>query len=294
MFSSFILGTVQLGMQYGLGQWKNETMPEEVAFSILNKAWEYGFNTLDTSPNYGKANFRIKKFMKLYPEKKFHIILKIKNISQRDNTFKSLLKTIKEENFFELEACQTLTVLLHNENDIYNNLITDQLNDLLRKGHINDWGISIYSSKVIERVIEFPECKIIQLPFSVLNQSMFNNGTIEKLNKLNKIILARSIFTQGLLFEKNLENKNLVKEVNNTINYLLNYSHSINQSLSQIASRFILSFEEINSIVIGFDNVQQIKDFHLIEHSRLEKNNISKIINLGKLIPKNSVSPEKW
>ena len=39
MFSSFILGTVQLGMQYGLGQWKNETMPEEVAFSILNKAW---------------------------------------------------------------------------------------------------------------------------------------------------------------------------------------------------------------------------------------------------------------
>jgi hypothetical protein len=38
-FSKIILGTVQLGMPYGLGPWKNELMPEATAFSILDAAW---------------------------------------------------------------------------------------------------------------------------------------------------------------------------------------------------------------------------------------------------------------
>ena len=79
-FSKIILGTVQLGMPYGLGQWRQGLMPESVAFSILDAAWEMGITTLDTSPDYGIAEERIAKYMKINPTKQFHIISKIKSL----------------------------------------------------------------------------------------------------------------------------------------------------------------------------------------------------------------------
>ena len=77
-FSKIILGTVQLGMPYGLGEWKDEVMPESVAFSILDEAWASGINTLDTANSYGLSEERIAKFLRLNPQKSFHVISKFK------------------------------------------------------------------------------------------------------------------------------------------------------------------------------------------------------------------------
>lgn len=61
-FSKIILGTVQLGMPYGLGRWKNTLMPESEAFAILDAAWESGLTTLDSSPDYGMAEARLHRW----------------------------------------------------------------------------------------------------------------------------------------------------------------------------------------------------------------------------------------
>ena len=66
-FSKIIVGTAQLGMPYGMGQWADKVMPEKEAFRILDGAWERGFTTLDTSPDYGLAVERIVKFMRVNP-----------------------------------------------------------------------------------------------------------------------------------------------------------------------------------------------------------------------------------
>ena len=79
-FSRIILGTAQLGMPYGLGKWKHELMPEAVAFSILDRAWERGIRTIDTSPDYGIAEARLGKYLNNNPSKSFNVITKIKNL----------------------------------------------------------------------------------------------------------------------------------------------------------------------------------------------------------------------
>ena len=52
--SVFSLGTVQLGMTYGLGA-DREKPVEETAFSILDTAMEQGIDNLDTANNYGDS-----------------------------------------------------------------------------------------------------------------------------------------------------------------------------------------------------------------------------------------------
>ena len=52
--SRFSLGTVQLGMDYGIGDDKAKPSAEK-AFSILDRAMEHGINNLDTANNYGDS-----------------------------------------------------------------------------------------------------------------------------------------------------------------------------------------------------------------------------------------------
>ena len=56
--SVFSLGTVQLGMDYGLGDYTAKPS-QEYAFELLDRALEQGVNTLDTANNYGDSEKEI-------------------------------------------------------------------------------------------------------------------------------------------------------------------------------------------------------------------------------------------
>ena len=61
--SAFTLGTVQLGMDYGLGADRAKPS-EEKAFAILDRAMENGVCSLDTANNYGDSDKIIGRWMK--------------------------------------------------------------------------------------------------------------------------------------------------------------------------------------------------------------------------------------
>mgnify|MGYP001238357958 CR=1 FL=1 len=117
-FSKVILGTVQLGMPYGLGLWKNEMMPEATAFSILDAAWNGGITTLDTSSNYGVAEERIAKFMRLNPSKNFDLISKVKSINNDKNLYIRVRDIVRGNPILGLDNCSSFSLLLHSEGDI--------------------------------------------------------------------------------------------------------------------------------------------------------------------------------
>ena len=77
MSSKLILGTVQLGLNYGVNN--NFGKPsKEKAFDILNSAYDEGIRTLDTAEAYGNSQEVIGSFMKDNKQKKFNIITKLK------------------------------------------------------------------------------------------------------------------------------------------------------------------------------------------------------------------------
>ena len=76
MLSKLILGTVQLGLNYGVNNSSGKPSKEK-AFDILNSAYDGGIRTLDTAEAYGNSQEVIGSFMKDNPKKKFNIILYI-------------------------------------------------------------------------------------------------------------------------------------------------------------------------------------------------------------------------
>lgn len=257
--SPIILGTAQLGMPYGEGVWKRSLMPEKEAFNILSAAWERGITAVDTSPDYGLAEFRIAKFLSLNPQKQFHVISKIKRLSSKINPPGKCFRSWLENNPFKgFQNCLSLSLLLHNEFDIFNDSIVAELQKFSANGNIDHWGLSVYGKKAAKHTLKVSDCKFIQLPFGVLNQEFGQSGLLKILSNQNKILFARSVFSRGLI---SLPTDHLpgIGEREQKIIFDLKQFLDVKQySIYKFAIEFALNEPAVDHVVVGADSVEQL------------------------------------
>lgn len=294
-FSKIILGTVQLGMPYGLGRWKDMLMPESEAFAILDAAWEMGITTLDTSPDYGVAEARIAKYLKVNKSKPFQIVSKIKQIPSDIVNVKLKFKSYFDAcPFAGFEACSSLSVLLHKEADIYRPEVLDELDAAVQRGQIMQWGVSVYGEAFAIDAEKIETCLLIQLPFGVLNQSFARSGCIDCIGSKTTLLHARSLFAQGLLFLENDSLQDLSPEIKDIVNHVAKMASLSSQSKMQLGLRFVLSMAQINSAVLGVDTVEQLSELAKVITDPLKKNDISLLARLFELAHQDAVRPEMW
>ena len=200
-YSQLILGTAQLGLPYGHGARRDDVMFESEAYRILDIACDGGFNTIDTSPEYGCAESRVAKYLHENSDKGFHVISKIKNITSSSKSIKETVNNWFCKNPFRLlDNCLSLSVLLHSECDLDNLEIQETLEKAKREGQITRWGVSLYSENTAINTLAISGCEIVQVPYGYLNQQLNVSGVLGKIWAKKKFVHARSIFNRGLFF----------------------------------------------------------------------------------------------
>ena len=60
-------------------------------------------------------------------------------------------------------------------------------------------GVSVYTPQEFERAVEIAEIRMIQAPFSALDQRLRRSGLLDRAIHERKLVFLRSIFLQGLL-----------------------------------------------------------------------------------------------
>jgi aryl-alcohol dehydrogenase-like predicted oxidoreductase len=99
---------------------------------------------------------------------------------------------------------------------------------------------------------------VMQLPFSVLDQRLLQDGTLARLKDLNVEVHARSVFLQGLLFLEALPEKLRYAEPR-----LARTRERITQAGSTplaAALGFVLSRPEIAVALVGVQSVAQLEE----------------------------------
>ncbi|MGH6660759.1 MAG: aldo/keto reductase, partial [Rhodospirillales bacterium] len=71
-----MLGTAQLGSDYGIANWTGRPDAREAA-NILNRAWQAGIRVLDTARAYGDSESIIGHFLERHPECPFDVVSKL-------------------------------------------------------------------------------------------------------------------------------------------------------------------------------------------------------------------------
>ena len=292
-FSKIIVGTAQLGMPYGMGQWADKVMPEKEAFRILDGAWERGFTTLDTSPDYGLAVERIVKFMRVNPSKVFTVITKIKDVPERFTKKKSLLTSSKAHLLSGLSNLDQLHILVHNEKHICHKLLIDELNSAEKNKKFNSWGAAVYSVESAEAAVNTEGCSLLNVPINFFNKTFLDDCFLSRCKDRGISVIARSVFARGIILSKmGLFTKNAGFETQ--VNKITAIARSHKLSLPELCVLFAISDERVGHAVVGFDDERQLNG---LDNANIEAN-INKFgINFWQKLrlPEFSLGkPENW
>jgi len=256
------LGTAQFGLDYGISNQSGKTHFNEVK-KILDVAEQNNIHTIDTSCSYGDAETTIGKYTKnkIY----FDIITKTPSINEEsiNNIHSKKIISTFEKSLQQLQQPSIHGLLIHSSNDLLkpNGEIIYKAIDFLKSQRlIKKIGISIYNKQQLKEVISNFDVDIVQLPFNILDQSLFLDGTLEQLKK-NKIeIHARSAFLQGLLLMPLNKLPPYFLPYQNFLKKFEDYAVEQKASKLKLALGYINSISEIDKIICGVNNCQHLND----------------------------------
>ena len=197
--SRLVLGTAQLGMDYGIANQIGQ--PDfETSESIIRTAWEAGICELDTAQAYGEGehvlgnilcSLRINNKVKI--TSKFHPNLN--HLNQHD-LVQALEKTLSN-----LRVPSLYSVILHKEEflDLWNKGLGNILSGLVNSGLVEHLGVSVYLPDKAIQAIKTDSISIVQLPSNLIDQRFEKAGVFQLAEDNGKQIYVRSVFLQGLL-----------------------------------------------------------------------------------------------
>ncbi|WP_445730715.1 aldo/keto reductase [Mariniflexile sp.] len=256
MKNKLILGTVQLGLDYGINN-KSGKPSLQKAFDILHLAYDKEIRILDTAEAYGDSQEVIGKFQKENPNKVFKIITKLaaNHSLQKGDLSKQIQRDCKI-----LGVNQLYGYMFHNFESFKNNAYF--YNELLlarESGIIKKAGISLYSNEEIKDVLDnYPDFDFIQIPFNALDNASKRKTLLIRAKNMNMEVHTRSVFLQGLFFK----NGNNLPEVLNPLKTYIEEFESIKLksgiNTETLALQYVLEKEYIDFVLVGVENTEQL------------------------------------
>lgn len=182
------LGTVQFGQAYGVSNRRGQVTPDD-ARAILARAAQGGVTLLDTAANYGEAE----DVLAALDTTPFRIVTK--TIHARHGVDAVVARARQSARVLKAD-----TLLVHAAADLQEAALWPALQALKAEGVFRRIGISTYVADDPAALADRFRPDVMQLPFSLLDQRLLQDGTLARLRDRGVEVHARSIFLQGLLF----------------------------------------------------------------------------------------------
>lgn len=255
------LGTVQFGMDYGVYNQKKKD--EEYCIRCMDYATQNGIYSIDTATAYGIAEQVTGDFLakKTIPREKLFLSTKLlPNIL--DNCKLEEYKSVIKENI--TRSLQTLNTdyidayLLHSSRYAFNPEILEALQAIQKDGLARHVGVSVYYPEEALACIESPYVDYIQAPYSLFDHRMKEQGVFDK--KQDVLMDVRTIFVKGLI---RLEADNVpdhLAKAKPILKELDKICKETGYSRIELAMGYVKRQTEINQIVFGIRNLEQLKE----------------------------------
>ncbi len=253
MINKLVLGTVQFGLNYGINN-SNGMPSEDEVFKILDTAYDNGIYNLDTADAYGNAISVICKYHRSRHHK-FNLFSKFKSVKYGE--FERVVNASLEK--LDIERFEVYSYHSFKDYSDDKNIIEDLIN-LKKKGLVNKIGISVYTNYELEIVVQDNFIDVIQLPFNLLDNQNLRGNLVSMARRNGKEVHARSVFLQGLFFKDFNTFPNKLTPLISYLKKISDYSLDEHITMESLALSYVLFNENINNILIGIDNMNQLEN----------------------------------
>ena len=156
---------------------------------------------------------------------------------------------------------------------------------------VSKFGLSIYETRDI---FKDPNIKILQIPANIFNQNIINSDQINAFIENGGSIHVRSIFLQGLLL---MDPKLIPSHLEKTkigVTHFQNIAKDLKINKTHLAIICIKYLLPKAKIIIGLDNIDQLREILKIDQSNYNESDVKEIIKIGQKYSGNIWDTRKW
>lgn len=291
-----ILGTVQLGLAYGINN-KTGKPEREQGCKILDIAYENGIRMLDTGPMYGNSEEVIGRYQR-ETGKFFLVNTKLPDvIPDEKNLTGSFIERTLQNSMDRLYLDRIHCYYLHQYAQCKNHKIMELLMKAREKKYFEKIGVSIYHPHEMLFICESLKgiVDVIQIPYNIFSVSFWEEA-LKKAEAAGIIVYARSLFLQGMVFlpPKCDFSKKIGAE--KYILYVQELAKRRKQKIEQTCYDAVAETPALTDVILGVETAEQ-----LLCNLDLEKNHKSfsgeewkAVLKYMQDIPPDILNPITW
>jgi len=292
--SRYVLGTAQLGSDYGIAN--NEGMPDqEKANGIVKVAWEEGVRVFDTAQAYGKSELVLGKALQRNSfSEKARIITKL--TPEKNPEDPSWVVPAVQNSCNALGVNQLWGLMLHRFEWLryMDRSFGETLRNLKKHGLVKYIGVSVYTHTETIDALNHPDIDIIQAPCNIWSPELLTEGIFERAAKENTLIFVRSLFLQGLLLMSPDEVEQRLPKATEVLREWNQIQEDFDENGWELCMRFAATLPV--PVVMGAENQMQVNENAGFLHAEpFTKTEIEHIhIRLAPYLSDQITNPAKW
>ena len=286
--TKLVLGSVQFGINYGISNQKGKTNFSEVK-EILNFAKKSKINLIDTAIAYGDSEEILGKT----GINNFNFISKLPKIPKNCRDVDYWVQDNIEASLIKLRVQNLYGLLIHDTNDLtgtFGKKLANSIQKIRSNGLIKKTGISIYDTSEIEIALKILKLDLVQAPLNIIDRRLEISGILSKLKSLKVEVHTRSTFLQGLLL---LPQEKIPFQFNRWSNIWDQWFLELkkkNLDPIEVCLSYPMSLPEVDRIVIGVNNLDQLKKLIKLSKSKILNHDFSFMISNDNLL----INPTNW
>lgn len=267
--SALALGTVELGMDYGIAAPGHFSRPpEEAAIALVQTTLDAGINFIDTARAYGESEVVLGKALRGRREQ---VVLATKvGLHRPDGTLPpgdALRRHMLDALEISLRSLQTDYVdlwQLHNVDDAVlarREEITSVFAEARQSGKIRATGGSFYGAELPAQALAFDLFDVIQVTYSVFDQRLADR-VLPLAEALNVGVMVRSVLLKGALTERAEYLPDHLETLRAHSRYYrqLVAEAGLDLTPAQAAIAFALAQPQISSVLVGIRSQDELAE----------------------------------
>lgn len=286
--SKLALGTAQFGLEYGVANLSGQVnLPE--AKKILEVAVKAKIDLVDTAIAYGNSEEVLGKA----GVAEFDVVSKLPDLPNDIGDVGSWVERQVEASLARLGIGSLHGLLLHRTQNLLGDsgkrlidaLVRVQSSRLVRK-----LGVSIYDPSELDQTVQRMQVDLVQAPLNLIDRRLETSGWLSKLHQKNVEVHARSPFLQGLLLMSHNKIPEKFKGWQPLWDNWAAKVKEINVNAVAACLSYPLSLEEVDRVVVGVDNSDQLTAVIAASQVQVPRNDFLFMMSEDKML----INPANW
>lgn len=255
-----VLGTAQLGMNYGIAN-KAGQPDFGLAEKIIENAWESGIKEYDTAQAYGESEKVLGHALRsLGLESEVKVITKFDpNLNYLD---KGALEQSLTESLSRLGVLSLHGLMLHREESLalWDRGLGDILRGFVTEGLTRYIGVSVYSPEKAGLALKTDGIDMIQLPSNIFDRRFEKAGIFDLAQDIGKQIYIRSIFLQGLLLMPPNALPEHMRFAAPVLGRLTSFAQDVGLNIMELCIGYIKNVFPHVRLIFGAETPEQVRE----------------------------------